>query len=201
MSALVLGPYGYDSEVVGSLAPGRIRWTRQPDGTIADLRVLDGAGTLRPAAVVGVVSKLVPDRGGCWPVHGRDIYVPLTGLASSVQGVAQGPKQRSEPGPEQGSAQRQATIRMSYVSSTNQRVVVSFGGRGAAVTLRRGLGTAYLPAAGTGRSVMIVTPGSARTLCVGSIAVGALLPNLSGPQIPAHPARVQPVRAQPGHGR
>jgi hypothetical protein len=177
MSALVLGPYGYDSEVVGSLAPGRIRWTRQPDSTIAGLRVLDGAGALRPAAVVGVVSKLIPDRGGCWPVHGQDIYVPLTGLADSAQ----------------DSAQHQATIRMSYVSSTDQRVVVSFGGRRAAVTLRRGLDTAYLPAAGSGRSVLIVTPGSARTLCVGSIAVGALLPNLSGPQIPAHPLRVQPV--------
>jgi hypothetical protein len=183
MSALVLGPYGYDSEVVGSLAPGRIRWTRQPDGTIAHLQVLDTTGTLRPAAVVGVVSRLVPNRGGCWPVHGKDIDVSLDGLA--------------------GSARHQTTIRMSYVSSADQHVLVSFGGT-QAVALRRGLNTAYLPVSGTGRSVTIVTPGSARTLCVGSIAVGALLPNLSGPRIPAHPvltqpaAPSQPAPSQPG---
>ncbi len=167
MSALLLGPYGYDDEVIGKMAPGKVRWIRQPDGTIANLKVFAGDGSLWPAAVVGTYSKPIPGGRGCWSARGEDIQVPLRTVAR----VTNGPQ----------------TLRISYVSSLAQQVFVSFGGRMEQVAMKQGLNTAYLPVQGSGSSVLVMTPGNNGKLCVGSIAVGVLLQNLSGSPIPAVP--------------
>jgi hypothetical protein len=167
MSALLLGPYGYDDEVIGKMAPGKVRWTRQPDGTIANLKVFAPDGSLWPAAVVGVYSKPIPGNKGCWPARGEDIQVPLRTVAR----VTNGPQ----------------TLRISYVSSLAQHVFVYFGGRWRPVGLKQGLNTAYLPVQGSGSSVLVATPGNNGKLCVGSTAVGVVLQNLSGSPIPAVP--------------
>jgi hypothetical protein len=165
MAAILLGPYGYDDQVIGKMAPGRIRWTRQPAGTIADLKVLGPDGRLWPAAAVGVASKPVPANRGCWPLKGENIPVMLRAVAS----VTNGPW----------------TLRMSYASSTAQEVYVYFGGRLAPLALKQGLNTAYLAVQGSGNEVIVTAPGSLGKLCVGNIDVGVLLQNLSGPPIPA----------------
>jgi hypothetical protein len=165
VAAILLARYGYEDEVLGHMAPGRIRWTRQPDGTIPDLKVFGPDGRLWPAAVVGVASQLIPKDMGCWPVRGQSIRVPL----DSVARVTNGPW----------------TLRMSYVSSTAQQVLVYFGGRWAPLALDKGLDTAYLPVQGSGDEVIVATPGSTGMLCVGNVAVGVLLQDLSGSPIPA----------------
>jgi hypothetical protein len=167
MSALLLGPYGYDDEVLGKMAPGKVRWIRQPDGTIANLKVFAPDGSLWPAAVVGVYNKPIPRNRGCWPATGENISVPLQSVAT----VTNGPY----------------TLRISYASSLAQQVEVYFGGRWQQVALKQGLNTAYLPVQGSGSSVLVTTPGNNRMLCVGSIAVGVILQNLSGTPIPAAP--------------
>ena len=168
MAAILLGPYGYDNEVIGKMIPGRVRWTRQPAGTIADLKVLGPDGRLWPAAAVGVASQPVPASRGCWPVKGENIPVMLRAVAR----VANGPW----------------TLRMSYASSTTQQVWVYFGGRWAPLALKQGLNTAYLAVQGSGNDVIVATPSSRGKLCIGNIEVGVLLQNLSGPPIPAVPA-------------
>jgi hypothetical protein len=167
MAAILLGRYGRDSAVIGSMAPGRVRWISQPRGTIAGLRVFAADGTLWPAAVVGTPSRPLPAGTGCWPPHQHSIVVPLRSAAT----VSNGPW----------------TLRMSYVSSRDQQVTVGFGGQTASLALQKGLNTAYLPVRGSGNSVYIQTPGSARTLCVGTVEVGVLLQNLAGPSLPATP--------------
>jgi hypothetical protein len=167
MSALLLGPYGYENEVLGQMAPGKVQWIRQPDGTIANLKVFAPDGTLWPAAVVGVYSKPIPFNRGCWPAVGENIQVPLRTVAK----VTNGPQ----------------TLRISYVSALAQQVEVYFGGRWQPLTLNKGLNTAYLPVSGSGNSVLVTTPGNNRKLCVGSLAVGVILQNLSGTPIPAVP--------------
>ncbi len=167
MSALLLGPYGYENQVLGNMAPGKVRWIRHPDGTIANLKVFAPDGSLWPAAVVGVYSQPIPGNKGCWKARGADIQVPLRSVAT----VTNGPQ----------------TLRISYVSSLGMRILVYFGGRWGQVGLKQGMNTAYLPVQGSGSTVLVTTPGNNGKLCVGSVAVGALLQNLSGSPIPANP--------------
>jgi hypothetical protein len=169
MSALILGPYGYEDEVLGKMAPGKVRWIRQPDGTIANLKVFAPDGSLWPAAVVGIYSKPIPGNRGCWPATGESILVPLRSVAT----VTNNPQ----------------TLRISYVSSLAQRVFVEFGGRWQQLALKKGLNTAYLPARGSGSSVLVTTPGNNGKLCVGSLGVGVILQNLSGSPIPVFPVK------------
>jgi len=165
MAAILLGPYGYDDQVIGKMAPGRVRWTRQPVGTIADLKVLGPDGRLWPAAAVGITSKPVPARGSCWPAKGESIPVMLRAYASVANGGW--------------------TLRMSYASSEAQQVNVYFGGRSVPLALKQGLNTAYLTVQGSGNEVIVAAPGGIGKLCLGNIEVGVLLQNLSGPPIPA----------------
>ena len=165
MAAILLGPYGYDDQVFGKMAPGRIRWAAQPAGTIADLKVLGPDGRLWPAAAVGVASQPVPANRGCWPLKGENIPVPLRTVAR----VTNGPW----------------TLRMSYASATAQQVYVYFGGRLAPLALKQGLNTAYLAVQGSGNEAVVTAPGGMAKLCVGNIEVGVLLQNLSGSPIPA----------------
>ncbi len=168
MAALLLGPYGYQDEVIGSMAPGRIRWIRNPDGVIANLKIFTSDGRLWPVAVVGVYSRLMPSSaGGCWPARGATITVPLNSTAT----VTNGPW----------------TLRMSYVASVAQDVSVYFGGRWTQIYLKSGENTAYLPAEGSGASVIVMPP-DPRALCVGNIAVGGLFQNKSDTPVPAVPA-------------
>jgi hypothetical protein len=167
MASLLLGPEGYEDQVIGSLAPGRIRWIRQPDGVIANLKIFTPDGRLWPVAVVGVYSKLMPGGLGCWPSQGNTITVPLNSTAT----VTYGPW----------------TLRLSYVASVAERVSIYFGGHWAQLYLRAGENTAYLPAEGSGAAV-VVMPQNSRTLCVGNIAVGGLFQNKSDTPVPLVPA-------------
>lgn len=168
MAAILLGPYGYDAQVLGSMARGKIDWTREPDGTIPHLEIFTADGRLWPAAVVGVYSKPLPAANSCWPSTQDVITVPLRQVAT----VTNGPW----------------TLRMSYVSSITQRVSVYFGGRRKPLALKRGLDTAYLPVLGSGSSVIVRTA-SAGTLCVGNIAIGGLFQNQSATPTPAVPVQ------------
>jgi hypothetical protein len=166
MAALLLGPYGYEDQVIGSMALGRIRWIRDPDGVIANLRIFTGDGRLWPATVVGVYSPPKPAIG-CWPSQGTTITVPLSSTAT----ISNGP----------------GTLRVSYIASAAQQVVVDFGGRLGRLHLASGENTAYLPVEGSGNDVLIISP-DPRALCVGNIAVGGLFQDDSDTPVPLFPA-------------
>ncbi|MCW2935184.1 MAG: hypothetical protein JWM19_6146 [Actinomycetia bacterium] len=167
MASLLLGSGGYEDQVIGAMAPGKIHWIGQPDGTIANLKVFTPDGRLWPAAIVGVYSRLLPKGDTCWPASQQYIYVPL----NSVAKVTNGPW----------------TLRMSYVSSIAQQVSVFFGGHWMQLVLKYGENTAYLPVYGSGNQVTVMTqaPGN---LCVGNIAVGGIFQNKSDTPVPAAPA-------------
>ncbi len=167
MASLLLGPGGYESQVIGSIAVGKIHWVREPDGVIQNLQVFTTDGRLWPAAVVGVYSKPLPPKASCWPSIGGTITVPLDGTAT----VTNGPW----------------TLRMSYSASAAQGVSVFFGGRSAQLYLKAGENTAYLPVEGSGNQVIVTTTGPG-ALCVGNIAVGGLFQNKSDIPVPAVPA-------------
>lgn len=167
MAALLLGPIGYQDQVIGSMAVGKMHWIRTPDGVIANLKVFTADGRLWPAAVVGVYSKLMPAGAHCWPAGQDTIAVPLNSTAT----VTNGPW----------------TLRMSYVATTPERVSVSFGGGTAPLYLKAGENTAYLPVEGSGDSVLIGSP-DPQALCVGNLAVGGLFENKSDTPVPLVPA-------------
>ncbi len=167
MASLLLGQGGYESQVIGSMAVGKIHWVREPDGVIPNLKVFTTDGRLWPAAVVGVYSKPLPRKAICWPSVGGTITVPLDSTAT----VTNGPW----------------TLRMSYIASAGQGVSVFFGGRSAQLYLRGGENTAYLPVEGSGSQVIVTSTGPG-ALCVGNIAVGGLFQNKSDIPIPAVPA-------------
>jgi hypothetical protein len=166
MAALLEGPGGYEDQVIGATAPGKIHWISQPDGTIANLKVFTGDGRLWPATIVGVYSSLMPKGDTCWPASQQYIYVPL----NSVANVTNGPW----------------TLRMSYVSPIAQQVSVFFGGHWMQLALKQGENTAYLPVYGSGSQVYVMTQGPGN-LCVGSIAVGGIFENQSDTPVPAVP--------------
>jgi hypothetical protein len=167
MLALLLGPVGYEDQVIGNIAPGKFSWVKHPYGTINDLRVFTPDGRLWPAGVIGVYSRLLPAGTSCWPAVGDTIDVRLNGTAT----VTNGPW----------------TVRLAYVSKISQQVSVSFGQRSSVLQLRPGLNTAYVPVLGSGSSVSVVTADPAAT-CIGNIAVGGLFANKSDTPVPAHPA-------------
>jgi hypothetical protein len=181
MASLLFGSGGYDDQVIGAMAPGKIHWIRQPDGTIANLKVFTGDGRLWPATIVGVYSSLMPKGDTCWPASQEyiytplnsvakvtnDIYVPLNGVATATNGPW--------------------TLRMSYVSPVAQQVSVSFGGHWMQLELQKGENNAYLPVYGSGNQVTVMTqvPGN---LCVGNIAVGGIFQDQADTPVPAVPA-------------
>jgi hypothetical protein len=167
MASLLLGSGGYEDQVIGAMAPGKVHWTSQPDGTIANLKLFTPDGRLWPAAIVGVYSRLTPKGDTCWPASQQYIYVPL----NSVANVTNGPW----------------TLRMSYVSPIAQQVSVFFGGHWMQLVLKRGESTAYLPVYGSGSQVTVMAqaPGN---LCVGNVAVGIIFQNQSDTPVPAVPA-------------
>ena len=167
MAALLLGPYGYEDQVIGSMALGRIRWIRDPDGVIANLKIFTSDGRLWPVAVVGVYSRLIPAGLPCWPSQGDTITVALNSTAT----IGNGP----------------GTLRMSYIASAAQRISVDFGGHSAQLNLPSGENTAYLPVEGSSNNVVIISP-DPRALCVGSIAVGGMFQNKSDQPVPRLPA-------------
>ena len=167
MAALLLGPIGYQDQVIGSMAVGKIRWVRAPYGVIKDLKVFTSDGRLWPAAVVGVYSRLIPGGAGCWPASQDAISVPLNAAAT----VTNGPW----------------TLRLSYIATKAQRVSVSFGGQSEPLVLKAGENTAYAPVQGSGSSVEIYSP-DPQALCVGNLAVGGLFENKSDTPVPLVPA-------------
>jgi len=167
MASLLLGPGGYDDQVIGAMAPGKIHWISQPYGTIANLKVFTSDGRLWPAAIVGPYSGLMPTGDSCWPSSQQYIDVPLNSTAN----VTHGPW----------------TLRMSYISSIAQQVSVFFGDRWTPLALKRGENTAYLPVYGSGSQVTIMAKAPA-SLCVGNIAVGTIFQNQSDTPVPAVPA-------------
>ena len=166
MAALLLGPNGYQDQVIGSIDAGKLHWIARPDGVIKDLKVFTSDGRLWPAAVVGVYSKLIPGGAGCWPSIQDTISVPLNSTAL----VRNGPW----------------TLRMSYVATAAQRISVTFGGQSVPLSLKAGENTAYLPVEGSGDSVLIDSPDPG-ALCVGNLAVGGIFQNKSGTPVPRRP--------------
>ncbi len=167
MASLLLGTGGYESQVIGSMAVGKIRWIREPDGVIPNLKVFTPDGRLWPAAIVGVYSKPLPGKTTCWPSANGTITVPLDSTAT----VTNGPW----------------ILRMYYVASAAQGVSVSFGAHSAQLYLTGGEGTAYLPVEGSANQVVITSPDPAG-LCVANTAVGGLFQNKSDIPVPAVPA-------------
>jgi len=164
MASLLLGSGGYEDQVIGAMAPGKIHWISQPDGTIANLKVFTSDGRLWPAAIVGAYSGLMPKGDSCWPASQRYIDVPLNSVASVTNGLW--------------------TLRMSYIASSAQQVSVFFGGHWMQLALKRGENTAYLPAYGSGNQVTVLAQDPA-SLCVGNIAVGTIFQNQSDTPVPA----------------
>ena len=137
LTAALFGRYGYASKVIGDMALGdhRVRWTRQPQGTINSLLAFGTDGRLRPVIWYGAMSPAIP-AGSCWPARGRTVTVPLNFKVTNAK-----------------------TVRIDYLASSAGVATVTFGGQSQPVTLARGLNSTYVPVHGSSNTVVISGPG------------------------------------------
>jgi hypothetical protein len=165
------GQYAYASKVVGDMALGepasKLRWIRQPIGTIDHLMAFGPDGRLYQTKVYGRTSVPINSPRRCWPAHNDQVVVPFTS-PTSVNAL---------------------TLRIDYLASTQtvgQAVNVTYGRQTQSMPLMPGLHTAYLPERG-GALQIVVTGPAISGLCIGDAQAGILVPSDTGPVIPAIP--------------
>jgi hypothetical protein len=159
------GPVANASSVLSPLLAGlpgstRPRFVTQPDATIDNLMEFNGFGQLVPAGIVGVVSPARPAGAACWSTGSNIAVIPLKSVATGA-----------------------GTLRIGYLSGTVGQVLVTYGGRSQALTIEKGLNSAYLPVQGSSRAV-IVQQLSGTMPCVGDAQAGVLLPSSAATPIP-----------------
>ncbi|MCW2935702.1 MAG: hypothetical protein JWM19_6664 [Actinomycetia bacterium] len=158
------GPVTNASSVLSPLLAGlpgtKPLFVTLPDGTIDHLMEFNGLGQLVPAGIVGAVSPARPTGPACWNMGSDIAVIPLSSTATSA-----------------------STLRIGYLSGVLGQVLVTYGGRSQALTIEKGLHSAYLPVQGSSGAV-IVQPLSGAMPCVGDAQAGVLLPSSAGPSIP-----------------
>jgi len=160
------GPVASASSVLSPLlaglpGPARPRFAAQPDGTIDSLMEFNGFGQLVPAGIVGVVSPARPAGAACWSEGSNIAVIPLKSVATGA-----------------------STLRIGYLSGTAGQVLVTYGGRTQALTIEKGLNSAYLPVQGSSGAVIVARLRGALP-CVGDAQAGVLLPSSAATPIPA----------------
>ena len=159
----LFGSYALQSTVIGDLQPGKLRWIRDPVGTLDGLRMFGPDGKLYQAFVYGAPSLPLPTGNSCWPVHNGQIVVRLFRAGPPFTGI----------------------LRIGYLwlSRTPGLLTVRYGSIVRAVAVQRGLHTAYVPVTGSASRVVIGdvvgTP-----MCLGDVEVGNLRPAPGGQILP-----------------
>jgi hypothetical protein len=160
----LLGPVSNASSVLSPLLGGlpgtRPRFVTQPDGTIDNLMEFNGFGRLVPASIMGVGSPARPAGQVCWSTGSDIAVIPLTSVATGA-----------------------STLRMGYLSAGPGQVLVTYGGRTQALSIEKGLHSAYLPVQGSSGAVLVQQSSGAMP-CVGDAEAGVLTPSSTGTAIP-----------------
>jgi hypothetical protein len=166
--------YAYTSAVVGAIGrhelPARLRWIKQPDGTLDHLMAFGQDGRLHEVRVYGRTSVPIYSSHRCWPVRRGRVVVPFT----SPTGTGT------------------QALRIGYLASAHairQDVTVTYGRDVQLLPIAPGLHSAYLPVHGSTGHI-IVTGFAVSDLCIGDVQAGILVPSTVGPAIP-------PVSHQP----
>lgn len=159
--------YALQSKVIGDIAPGKLRWTQHPSGTIDALRIFGPDGRLYMARVKGASSP--PLRAGqkCWRVRNGRTVVRLRDASPSYTGI----------------------LRIGYVwfSSAPGTVVVRYSGGIESLAVKPGLHTGYVPISGSVSRFRVDTIGGGG-MCIGDAQAGNLVPSRLGEILPS-PAR------------
>jgi hypothetical protein len=168
----LFGKYAYASTLIGDVArgtlSGKLRWRGvRPSGTIDRLTLFGPDGRLYPAQVVGVLSAKLPFQHKCWAERGGQIVIRFA-APTSLYGW-------------------ELRIGYYWYPSVPGQVTVRYGTITRILTVLPGLHDAYLPVAGSVRTVVVEGLGAAR-MCVGDAKAGVLQPNLAGLAIPASSA-------------
>src|SRR5262249_4306330 len=121
----LFGRFALQSIVIGDIRPGKLRWTRSPAGTVDGLRMFGSDGRLYLARVNGVQSLPLAPGQRCWPARNGQIVVRFTSPSPSYSGM----------------------VRIGYLSysSSPGLIEVVAGGATRAITVERGLHSAYVP--------------------------------------------------------
>jgi hypothetical protein len=96
----------------------------------------------------------------CWNVGSDIAVIPLSSVATDA-----------------------STLRIGYLSGVPGRVLVTYGGRSQALTIKKGLHSAYLPVQGSSGAVIVQLLSGALP-CVGDAQAGVLLPSSTATPIP-----------------
>jgi hypothetical protein len=172
------GSASYTQQVLGPLAPAgsRLRWTTSPSGQYRNLMVFDSLGRLKPVVVQGPVSLSAPDHRACYAVTSSGTRIPLTGNLYYWPW----------------------TMEFSY-SGPATTLQVQYGRAVHAVTVSAGTDNVYVPATGSGSTVIIsnITTTSKPTTgnttpvgppaCVSRLTVGSIEPSPKAFPIPFYP--------------
>jgi hypothetical protein len=130
-----------------------VAWTTRPSGTIDNLGVFTGSGTLAKAEVSGVQSATPPN--GCWPFHRGKAVIPFPAPAPAGTGV----------------------LLIGYragASASGETVTVSYRGVVSQFVAAPGLNSVYLQVTGSASGVTVTAAGA---LCVGDVEAGNLAPS------------------------
>jgi len=158
----LFGIYALQSKVIGDIAPGKLRWTRHPSGTIDGLRIFGADGRLYLAYVNGAPSLPLPAGKKCWPTRRGKIVVLLKRPSAATTGM----------------------LRIGYLSfaPTPITVMVEYRTNAKALIVRPGLHAAYVPITGSVQRITVVNPGGG--LCIGDAEAGNLGPNVFASALP-----------------
>lgn len=151
----------YDNDALESAALGpmasaaasrNLRWTPHPEGTIDNLGMFSGSGTLTRAYVRGARSATLSPPNGCWPFHQGKAVIKFTAPAPVTTGL----------------------LRIGYLSYASETASISYGGVVRQFVVDVGLNSVYVPVTGSAGSVTVLAPES---FCIGDAEAGNLAPS------------------------
>lgn len=151
----------YDNDALESAALGpmaspvtarNVRWTAHPSGTIDNLGMFTGSGTLARAYVRGTRSAALPAGLGCWPFHKGKAVIRFSSPAPATTGL----------------------LRIGYLSHASEIARVTYGSIASQFAVRAGLNSVYLPVTGVAAEVTVTAPAG---FCIGDAEAGNLAPS------------------------
>jgi hypothetical protein len=144
--------------VVGAIRPGKLRWIRQPRGTLDGLRMFGLDGQLHSVWVYGASTGRQAPPNACWPAqHGRIVmnFWHKPPILTTV-------------------------LRIGYIWGPDVAgaISVTYGGTTQQLAVRPGLHTAFLPVSGSAARITI-SGLAGNKICVGDAEAGSARPSKS----------------------
>ena len=165
MMVWLFRPADETSVVLGPLVNrgSQISWTRQPSGTIDQLKIFGADGRLYPASMFGTTTVPRSLRESCFSARKTQLTLRFPAASASYAQF----------------------LRLAYLAgpaAAGQAATLTYGTTVRQLTIRPGLNNAYFPVHGSAANVVVQSQ-SGSALCLGDAVAGFFVP-ATGPAIP-----------------